>query len=235
MRFPRYTTQWIYAITCAIILVALWVGLRQGNIGAAFDEGELGTYASVLILLLTGGTSFALYRARRGGSALALSDDRRIWQVCGVGFIFLALDDAFRIHENLDKLIHRVAGLQETGLSDRIDDVLILIYGLIGFAILARARREIARSRGFLIFMIDGFALMVVQFCIDVATNSNDLLIWIGIPAGQHDIILSVAMAAEESVKLLAGATLLAGFVHAYRELALHHAVPRSGRPLPKG
>ena len=227
--FPRYTTQWIYVVTGLGILAALWVGVSQGYLGAGFDEGQLGTHISVLILLLTGLTALAIYRGRGGAEALPLFDNRRIWQICGIGFIFLSLDDAFRIHENLDKLIHLVAGLEETGLSDRIDDVLILFYGLIGVGFLWRARDEILQSRWFVTFMAAGFVLMLVQFVVDAGTNSPDLLIWLGVSDDQLPAMLSWAIVVEESAKILAGATLLAGFVHAYRELVLHDRVSAPG------
>ena len=50
-----------------------------------------------------------------------------IWAIIAFGFFFLALDEIFLIHEIIDVAIHTVFNIEETGLTDRIDDVLILI------------------------------------------------------------------------------------------------------------
>ena len=69
--------------------------------------------------------------------------------VMGAGFVFLAADDAFLIHENLDFKIHAALGIETTTWTDRIDDILIGVYGVVGLAVLfIFPRRSCSRSAG---------------------------------------------------------------------------------------
>ena len=47
------------------------------------------------------------------------------WIILSCGCAFLAMDDKFIYHENLDKAIHSLFKWQETKLSDRIDDIIV--------------------------------------------------------------------------------------------------------------
>ena len=64
------------------------------------------------------------------------------WILLAIGFAFLAMDDKFMFHERLDKAIHSALQWHETKLSDRIDDIIVGAYGLIGliFIVLNRLK-----------------------------------------------------------------------------------------------
>lgn len=62
-------------------------------------------------------------------------DPSVVWAIIASGFLFLAADEVLRIHENLDQLIHYVFGLKETNLTDRIDDLIVGMYGLVGIGV----------------------------------------------------------------------------------------------------
>ncbi len=207
MNPTRTSTPAILAATGACFLAGLAWGLATGDLTGAFHEGRPGTIASILLLLLTAATVGAIWRQRRRAAPAVPA--RRVWLAIALGFGFLALDEGGQIHENLDKLIHSIGNITETPATDRIDDVIILGYGLIGAAVLLVHRAEILRIPGLARYLGLGLALMAVQVLLDAASNGDGGAV-IGI---SHDVLAL----GEEAAKLFAEAVLLAGFVHAWR------------------
>ncbi len=80
------------------------------------------------------------------------------------------------IHENIDHQIHYVFNLQETILTDRIDDVIIGLYGLAGIGVLIAYRDELKTYREALPFFTCGFVLLFTMVGLDLFTNRNDIL-----------------------------------------------------------
>ena len=49
---------------------------------------------------------------------------KRIWLLVSIGFAYLALDEALSIHESIDIAGHWLLGATETGVTDRVDDLI---------------------------------------------------------------------------------------------------------------
>lgn len=98
-----------------------------------------------------------------------------IWVMISAGFAFLALDELATIHEGLDKLIHRVFNLQETGISDRIDDLIVALYGIAAITLLVIYRQELKRYRFVFPYVLGGFVLLFCMVCIDTLANRDDI------------------------------------------------------------
>ena len=79
--------------------------------------------------------------ALRSGSK-KLFEPKLIWLLMAFGFFFLALDDAIKIHENIEKVVLKHFELAETAVSDRLDDVIIALYAAIGAGVLYICRSE---------------------------------------------------------------------------------------------
>ena len=48
-----------------------------------------------------------------------------VWIAVAIGGAFLAMDDKFMLHENVDKAIHSLLSCEETKHSDRLDDIIV--------------------------------------------------------------------------------------------------------------
>lgn len=75
-----------------------------------------------------------------------------IWMTFAIGFAFLAIDDKYMIHEQIDNSIHSTLQWEETKLSDRIDDIIVGIYGIIGLIFIRLNRHHFQFSPRFIIY-----------------------------------------------------------------------------------
>lgn len=213
----------VLAAAAAGFLLVLVYGLANGSAVKAFAEGRPGTYLSMALLLATGFVNFRIRRQRLGSGAPAGAT--LIWLLIGAGFVFLALDEALQVHEKLDELIHSIGGFDETAVTDRIDDVIILAYGLIGLGALVAWRREITGIRGLVRFLACGLVLMGLQVALDALSNGDDVMLWLGVSEQSAPKVSDAFALAEDAAKIAAEAVLLAGFLHALRILRARPAI----------
>ncbi len=177
-----------------------------------FGEGGFITILSVLQLLVISSLSCNIFRIRKAANQQSLwKDSSAVWAIIALGFIFLAADDFFMIHETVDRLIHHVFNIQETGFTDRIDDVLVGLYGLAGVAVLMTYHKELKNFREAFPFFIIGFVFLFTMVLFDVLTNRKDILsVFFG-----HDyasIIYVWLFLAEDSLKVFAEAFFIIAF-----------------------
>ncbi|KIC39869.1 hypothetical protein RA27_16320 [Ruegeria sp. ANG-R] len=198
-------------VTVAVLnLIMVVVGyIGHDNPTKHYREGTVGTHISILLLALIALMNFRIFLRQR----------HIIWLLISLGFAFLAFDEGFEIHEGLDKAFHRYFGISQTSLTDRIDDILIGIYGLIGAGILYRFRAEILRHKVLLRYLMPGFAFLAASVVFDAVTNDNALFLWLGIPEAHVLDVKLPLRALEEVAKLMAEAIFLAGFVQVLREV----------------
>jgi len=189
----------------AILLALIW-GYIKGELSVKFEEHGFITTFSSLQLLACSVPCTLIYIKRK----------QFIWLIIAIGFVFLALDEKFLIHENLDFWIHQVLNMTETTMTDRIDDFLILLYGLVGLSLLIWKRKEFLNDKNGLILLSFGFLLMVISVVFDTITNDNTMGLR-HILNGSTDMIYHVGIVSEESFKIISEAFLLAAFYAFYR------------------
>ena len=156
---------------CAAVIINIYNGANH------FQEGGFITILSIIQLLAISFLSFKIFLARdvtRGRSLLKRPS--ALWAIIALGFLFLATDDYCRIHENVDHLIHYAFNLQETGFTDRIDDILVGLYGLAGIRVLIAYREELINYRETFKFFIIGFVFLFSMVALDILTNRKDIL-----------------------------------------------------------
>lgn len=228
----KISTRHIIIAVALLNLIMIFHGEVFRDLPAKhYREGSVGTHISIILLFLVGFTSLQIFLGRR---------DQIIWLLIGLGFVFLALDDWFMIHENIDKAIHHWFGIKQTSLTDRIDDLLIALYGLIGAFFLYRYRAEILRYDRFLRFLGIGFGILVASIVLDILSNDQAVLQWLGFSKTAALDIKLWLVAIEEVCKLMGGAVFLSGFLHVLRQventppetidLALQTTSAQSGR-----
>jgi len=187
---------------------------------AGFRWTEVFEVVSFFVLVAIAVVAMRIYTVRRAPTASWLAGPGRIWLLIALGFAFLALDEALSVHEKMDLLIHRVFSLPETRITDRIDDLIILVYAIAGMLLLYAHRAEFRNLTGHRRFFVAGFLLLSVMVVIDLLSNRRDFLHWVGVSGSMLGPVHHVVEVSEELVKLLAEAAFLLGFVHIYRQLA---------------
>jgi hypothetical protein len=217
----------IVAFDILAILAAIVLGVQLGRPKKYFGEHQFITWISCLQLLTISWLAFRTFRMRRSAADSFWRSPALIWALISFGFLYLAADEYFLFHESLDYKIHALLGMKETALTDRIDDMIIGLYGIIGLCTIYLYRQEMRKFSRALPFLICGFALMFLMVAADTATNKPDLL-------GsflQHDVLVPVLVwlaVAEDSVKLLAEACFIGG---AYTALMVSRRIGRFAAP----
>ena len=132
-----------------------------------------------------------------------------IWITIAFGCAYLAMDDKFMYHERLDWMIHSLLGWEETSLSDRIDDIIIGIYGIIGIAFIFLNRSYFSFSLRFIKYAKCAlFLSLLMVFCDSQGFGLVDNL----------KPIYRQLKHLEEWTKLLGGASLLVGLLCALED-----------------
>lgn len=181
-----------------------------------FDENGILTLLSVCQLLLVSLTCFALWRERKG-PGFSVRDLTTIWLIIAVGFLFLAVDEKILIHEGIDRTLHKVLHVQETGWTSRLDDILVGVYGVIGIVVLWFYSSEIRRFRTCFKLLLAGFVLLFISVLSDVSASRDDFFTWLLGPT-VGEAVYSFVGELEEICKALSETFFLTAFVSALSE-----------------
>ena len=187
----------VLAITVALAIHQL-TGVNH------FEEKGFVTVVSTVQLLVLAALAWRTYRWRT----------HVVWLLAAAGFVFLAADEALRIHEGIDKLVHSLFNIQETGLSDRLDDLIMGFYGLVAVAVLVAFRDELRRCRARTGLLAWGFLAVLVMVALDALTNRNDVLALLVGP-GRAEVWAESLGLVEDSLKLVAQALFVLVFIQA--------------------
>ena len=212
MAFIPAIRRIIVWINFLILLIAVFYGISVGKPGAAFSEAGIVTYASgwqlylcSFLCLLNG--CFAISRCCK-----LLSKDSLFWLVSMLGFMYLAFDEFFMYHESIDRYIHQVLALNETPLTDRLDDLLVGIYvGAAGLVVWGASRVRSFSAQAKRMFSI-GLLVAVVMVILDVMTNGPELMHWL-FGVGLGDWLKTWLSVLEDALKLCIIITFVSGLL----------------------
>jgi hypothetical protein len=199
-----------------LVLLALALGDRPQ---AEFGESGFVTDVHVVVLSLAAVFAGLTFRARRAGSVRRRlwAAPELFWMLVAVAFVFLAIDEASRFHEGVDKRFHEyVLAYEPTLLSTRLDDLLVGIYGLGAVALCWHYREEVRRIPGLPGILVVALAMVFVDMLIDLANHDDVLRMLAGSPAERRRLTAIVAVV-EESLKVLAGSLFCLAFWVAWR------------------
>lgn len=158
-RYGRHAWRVALVIWVVMVVACLVLALVRGDPDKAFGEFQPFTVYTVAALAICSFVCGQCSRLTTGGA-------QRLWLLMALGFAFLAADDLFKIHENIDHLINTALGIDpEHSIADHCDDAIILVYAIIGLAVVYRQRRHVLQLRGFargIGWGVGYFALMVV-------------------------------------------------------------------------
>lgn len=225
MSLPRAKVTLVFGIETVVILVVVALVIHSGREPKHyFGEGSFITWLSTLQLLGVAHICHRISRLRfqhgqqskQFPSQIAKSgtwkNPARIWQVMMIGFVFLALDEIFMIHETIDNSFHVWFGLEKTELSGRIDDFIVLLYVIVGalfFRFFWKEFLYFSKSFGWLLI---GFALSFLMIFLDMISHSSaPFAPFFSDPIQLRSFHIWL-QAVEEMVKIWAGGALLLAF-----------------------
>ncbi|ELS01010.1 hypothetical protein Xen7305DRAFT_00007110 [Xenococcus sp. PCC 7305] len=175
----KSTIFWVLGIDSLMIATAVGRAiLLERNPMRYFDEGGYITWLSVIQLLFIAYLCWkiSLLRVNKGSSLQNKKQPHRLWQIMTGGFIFLAADEHFGIHENLDVAFHRLFSLSEDGLTGRIDDFIILFYAVFGIWFLNKFKSEFKNFAASSRWFITGFILCFLTILLDMLSHKREVL-----------------------------------------------------------
>jgi hypothetical protein len=205
----RKMSACVLLATTLMIGATILAGALSGHPHYHFGEGRIMTLFSGFLLLAIAWLSFHIGRIRHVAPDRTFwKPQTAIWGIMALGFTYLALDEMTQIHESLDKGIHRLFRIEETNLTDRIDDAIVGMYGVIGIAGIAIYRKELVQHRQALPFLIVSFILFFMMVACDFLTSRPDVLEMFFEPGSGRRLRTWLSVA-EESLKIYSGACFL--------------------------
>ena len=144
-----------------VVLAVLTIWFNDKEIAG---EGQLLSHLSVLLLGLV--SSAALFRG-----TCSYGWERRLWLLISGAFIYLALDEYLLIHERCDKRIHKILGIQETTLTDALDGVIVLLYGVAAIAVVVIFRHILRQYPGSLTYLGIAFSFLFLMIFLDLVEH----------------------------------------------------------------
>lgn len=204
-------------MTLLVVAYASIEPLFEVGFGSGFGETSFATLYSVLMLSATSWVCFQIARQRDQETVGSGNRAGFFWRFVGYAFAFLALDEGLQIHENLDRLLHIILGVTENAWTDRIDDLIVLGYGLAGMAVLVRYRSEILRVPNTKWYLAFAFFLFLITVTFDILSNRDEYLDWLNLEGQTRETVRFFATLAEEGGKLFAISALLVGFASAFQ------------------
>lgn len=197
------TTYRVILLNLAAIFATVVLASPFEKVYRQFEDGGFITYFSVIQLFMLSYFTCKIFKIRSNASIAPWRSPIAIWGIFSLGFSFLALDDLLMIHEWFDELIHEIWRIQETGLSDRIDDIIVGGYGLIAVALLVIYRRELKKYIVVMPTVVAAFVTLFLMVGVDILTNRDDILLMLF----QQSTVYSIdswSFVLEEGLKLLA-------------------------------
>ena len=198
-------------LTLAVNLVFILIGLVIGRPPEQYFSKEASyiTWVSFFQLLMVSYFSLKVFKSTKENNNYFWQNSAFLWLIIAIGFLFLSIDEVIRIHENLDRIIHKSFHIKETAISDRIDDALVGLYALIGMGILYFYRNELKKYKSALIFFSISLIFVFLMVFSEMIVNRNDVLPLIFSNRSIVSALYSTFKVLEESFKLFAEAVLI--------------------------
>ncbi|MBN1872558.1 MAG: hypothetical protein JW800_08300 [Candidatus Omnitrophica bacterium] len=220
MEDQRRSISRIIVLALLYVTLVLLIAWRTGPFFYHFAGLRLVTLYSLFQLSATAFAAFAASKAlgKERTTRLYLNPASRPFYISGWGFLFLAFDEIFSIHENLDKLIHFVFSMRVTSWSDHIDDFIVFLYGLIAIFFIKEFIAEFRRRPYMLSLIGVGMVFFFIMFCMDYITNNFETFMEFVITEFSNGDLVhkcDVGRMIEDSMKLLGEAFLLSAFAGA--------------------
>ena len=148
----------VLVVNAVALALAAFLHLERDVSWALSEFGFLNSLdaAELMMAGLLGALSFRLFwRGADKRASHAVRAGIFLWGVVGLGLMAFALDDFFGIHERTGGWIERNADLIPAA-TNNADDIITLMYGVIGLAVLAVFRKELFAVRASAALLVAG-------------------------------------------------------------------------------
>ena len=205
----------VFGIDTLMISIAIARAiLLERNPMRYFDDGGFISVLSIGQLLFIAYLCWriSILRSQQNSLLTGWKNPSTFWQVMTAGFIFLALDEGLQIHENIDKNLHKLLNLNPDGVTDILDDLIILMYVIIGLLFLWIFKKELRKFTSALRWFIIGFGFSFLTVALDLFTQKTYPL---SLLIQNHDKLISIYtgfQVSEEIAKILAEGAFIVGF-----------------------
>jgi FlaA1/EpsC-like NDP-sugar epimerase len=189
-----------------------------------FEEGSVITVWSSLQIVTICAHCLWIFQLRRD-SRRSTGRSHALWLLGAVGAGVLSIDEAAGLHETVDHQIHAFFNMPENPWTDRIDDVIVLGYGLIAMAVAYVCRAEFRVLRTARDIFIAAFALFSVMVLIDLLTNSYSITPRDDVQLARFESIRAWGVVLEDTFKLASEGVFVAALSVAaitFKRRALH-------------
>ncbi|MDY6901825.1 MAG: hypothetical protein SWZ49_27670 [Cyanobacteriota bacterium] len=177
-----------------------------------FGETGIISWLSCIQLLVLSGLSWRISWVRKQVETKVKKSPKTLWQLIALGFFYLAVDEILQIHEATDWLIHWLFKMEETRLTDSIDDAIVALYGIIGVYLLYKFWDEFKHYFQAFRLFIFAFILKLVMVIFDFYTNDEMILSNRFSDPEEQKVMLDWLTTIEDSFKILAEGVFIAAF-----------------------
>lgn len=222
----RKSTNQILFIVLFLETVALVLAI-SGAIAAGhspkayFEEGGYMTILSCFQLLGGAFISRRIFLIAQKSSEDTLNQSSLFWQTVYLGLSFLTFDDAFQIHEYIDKFFHFLLNIlfafEETKISDMADDIIVGGYLLFFLIYVAKQWQIIQLFKDSFVYFKVGFVLTAMMILLDAASNNVVFISIFTENIEQKKFWLVWLGTLEDSIKIYAGGLFLVGIYKCWR------------------
>ncbi len=166
------------AMTIAV-LYTHYYGTESARLAwsSVFREGCFMTYVSAANLVLCG---LMFFMSAYGSAGSGKKGWTFFWIIMGASMVFLALDDLFMVHEHLDNIVTALLGMNENGFTDRLDDIIVLLYGAVMAVFLYINRHYLKGYRALLMPFLIFCALFLFSQSLDLLFNRTEVFEMLG-------------------------------------------------------
>lgn len=200
------------------IFVAIALALLLGKPPSIyFQETSLICWVSWIQLLAIAYITHKTYKITQKIALGNFRQKQRFWRLISIGFLFLAVDEVLQIHERTDKLLHYILNLQETAVTDLLDDIIVACYVIVALIFLARNYPIIKQYKKSFVWFIIGFGLTFLMVVLDLLTNNHVILENFINDSERLKVISSWLKTVEDSAKIIAEGMFLVGFYHCWK------------------
>ena len=198
------------SLNLTAISYAIYRGINRGDFARYYKEGYFLTNVSTFHLVMISLFCFYIYSVRKrylNKTFIKTKGKPFLWIILFLGFLYLAIDEQFMIHEYIDiythDLIEFLFNYKGNTITKRLDDFIVLLYLIFGVFILSKNKEEIIFFKEAKAYLIIGLILSLIMISIDISTSQNDVFRFI-FPPENVRYMLKIFSVIEDSLKLFA-------------------------------
>ncbi|MGD1921526.1 MAG: hypothetical protein ACFCAD_23115 [Pleurocapsa sp.] len=182
------------------------------------EEGFL-TYVSCLQLLIATAIAGKIFNIARKSQNHQVNKNKIFWLVISLGLLFLVLDEALEIHEEIDFLLHDIFNITQTNLTDLLDDLIVGMYILLFIIYIFSQWKTIQLFKRSFTFFVAGFIFTGIMVILDIASHNSYIASLLTSNPIQEQFFKQWLGALEDAAKIYAEGMFIVG-VYKCRQIA---------------